>query len=144
MNITVYLPEDLGQEAKRQDLPLSRLLRHGVQRELRRREAQKTHRETMLAAHADAMKPVTLEVDDPDGEDYLARFVGAEVSDFGPYLVYLHEDGRVVVYDREERRLELVEDPIEELRDLPGFDEDSFGLYRTVIKDLGLRPVIDI
>jgi post-segregation antitoxin (ccd killing protein) len=38
VNITVYLPDDLGQRAKDAGLPLSRLLRAAVEKELAERD----------------------------------------------------------------------------------------------------------
>lgn len=39
MNVTIYLPDDLGKWAKDHDLPLSRMLREAVTDEKRRRDA---------------------------------------------------------------------------------------------------------
>jgi len=39
MNVTIYLPDEVGKWAKEQDLPLSQMLREAVKSEKRRREA---------------------------------------------------------------------------------------------------------
>ncbi len=72
MDITIYVPDELGKWAKEQDLGLSRMLREAVEDEKRCHEAEAT-----LKAEAKTYK---LDVREPDGyggdDDVTVRFHG--------------------------------------------------------------------
>jgi len=102
MDITIYLPDELGKWAKEQDLPLSRMLRDAVEAEKRRREAV-----AVLAAEATIHELAAREPSEPagDGPDIEVRLHGtliaAEVVNDGQASteVYLGEDGKLYVLD---------------------------------------------
>lgn len=130
LDITVYLPDELGQRAKEAELPFSRLLRSAVQDELARREA--------ATDGADQMERHELQVRDDRG-DYTARFTGQQVGGSDHHEVYLLEDGRVLWHDAREARLQEVDDPVEDLREIL-----KTGTYRSVVERLGLTPVVEL
>ncbi len=129
VDITVYLPDEIGQRAKEAELPLSRLLRASVEEELYRR-----------ATVAEAMKGATeLEVDleDEEGRPYTGRFAGVVLAEDRNATVYLADDERIMVYDDRKCAVHEIDNPEEELRDW--LDDDA---YVEAIHTLGLRPVV--
>jgi hypothetical protein len=102
MDITVYLPDELGKWAKENDLPLSRMLRDAVEAEQRRREAV-----AGLAAAATIYELAAREPYEPagDGPDIHVRLHGTliateNVSDgHTSTQVYLGQDGKLYVHD---------------------------------------------
>lgn len=132
MDITVYLPDDIGERAKAADLPFSRLLRGAVLEELEKRAALE---ETLEGA-----RTVELEIEDPRrGGVVTGRFTGREIGGSGDATVYVTEDGRVLAYDEKRLRVQEVEDPAEELRDWLPEEE-----YFEAMSQLGLRPVVEL
>ena len=102
MDITTYLPDELGERAKRADLNFSRLLRGAVADELTRQDD--------FAAARGAMVGQEVEATDRDGNPLLLRFIGTHVGGGDPG-VYLTESGRVVVvWEDEWTQFDDVED----------------------------------
>lgn len=132
MDITVYLPEEIGAKAKEADLPFSRLLRGAVEEELEQ-----------LACMEQAMKSVRvhkLELTDQHGREYIGQFTGKLiVEDEGDREVYLTEDGRTLLYDPMKMELDEIEDPQEELRNW--LREDA---YMEAGEMLGFKPIIQL
>jgi hypothetical protein len=133
MNINLYLPDDVGQRAKDEQLPFSQLLREAVLNELERRETMKA---TLKA-------PETYEVyiENDDGRGFTGRITGASIAydDRSEVEVFLTADERVLVYDgTKSRYYELVE-PVEDLRNwLPK------AAYADAVTALGQKPIIDL
>ncbi len=109
MDITVYLPEELGSKAKEAELPFSRLLRGAVEEELERRA-------TMKLTLEDA-GPCELRLEDQEGRSYVGQFVGTLVAEDRDVQVYLTEDERVLLYDASKMQVHEIDDGQEELRD---------------------------
>lgn len=137
MDITVYLPDALGQAARQADLPFSRLLRAAVTDELARR--------TTVATTLKDTAEYLLDVEGLKGpRPYIARFVGAELIRVGErgasHRVFLTNDERVLVYAEErEALIDVTDDPAEKLREW--LRDDA---YLEALKGLGIKPVIDI
>jgi post-segregation antitoxin (ccd killing protein) len=133
LDITVYLPDKLGAQAKKAELNLSGLLRAAVTEELERRQAvSKTLKET---------QEQLLTVEDDEGRTYDARLVGREIAhdDQVDAFVYLTDDERVILYDADQLKYwDISDDPDQALSDLPP------GAYAEAMHALGLKPVIDI
>jgi hypothetical protein len=152
VNVNVYLPDDLGEHAKAEELKLSRLLREAVVNELHRR---KTMRETL-----EEPQVYEIEIGDDvhiDGESveergtYLGRITGKLVHETPIWLVFLATDRRVIVYyggddARHDLRYYVLEADateqqlIEFLRKHIDIDFEFAGACRA----LGVRPVIDL
>ncbi len=132
MNVNLYLPDELGQQAKEADLPLSRLLREAVIDELERR---RTVAQTLSA-------PQTFEfaVQDGEGSFFTGRLTGKEIAhdDRRRTNVYVTDDERVIVVVEDGQYSES-SDPAEELRGVLS-DAD----YKTAMTALGLKPIIDL
>ncbi len=136
MDITCYLPDEVGQRAKAAELPFSQLLRAAVTEELYRRNA--------VAQTIEEAEVHQLDLQDNDGRPYIGRLTGTRIGDAGGYngniTVFLADDERVIVYDDERLELHELTDPESELRAwLP-----DFGNYLDAMHDLGLTPEIDI
>ncbi len=131
MDVTVYLPNQLGERAKREGINLSRTLRNAVQVEIERREA--------VSNTLSGTEVYELALEDDDGTPITGRIRGTLlVDDDRGSTVYLTADERVIVHDEKRLRYEVVNDPQNELRGL------TPGNYATVMKALGLRAVIDL
>ena len=131
MDITVYLPEDIGQWAKTKNLNLSRLLREAVER-LRTEEQE-------MESTLKGAELVKLPVEDRDGRSYTLRFTGVALAEHRTGEVYLTDDERVIVYDSDKSDYSVVEDAEEELRGLLDFDA-----YIETMNSLGISPEVDL
>lgn len=139
MDITVYLPDDLGKWAKERELNLSRMLREAVEAEKRRREVV-----AGLAAEATihelaAREPSELAGDGPDIDVRLHGTLIAEqsVSGHGSTEVYMGQDGKIYVHDFQGELHRDVEPD-----DLGEFVTGS--AYIKVMHAIGQVPVIDV
>ena len=128
MDVTVYLPDELGQRAKAARFKLSRMLRAAIQEEL---ETMATKQRTLESA-----EEIVLDLVDEEERPYKGRFVGTEIAED----VYLADDDRVLFHDRDKLRYYVVDDPGEELRNLCHSDTDYFEAMNA----LGLEATIDI
>jgi hypothetical protein len=137
MDITVYLPDELGKWAKEHELGLSRMLREAVEAERRRRDA--------VDAALVETDTTDLPVEDDDGNDYTARIHGKLIGGqeakggYGGILVFLGKDEQVYVYTANENKLyrDVTHD---NLRDWLADD----GVYAEVMRALGEEVIIDI
>ena len=135
MDITIYLPDDLGKWAKEHNLGLSRMLRDAVEAE---RQRQNAVAETLASAETH-----DLTVEDDDGNPYTARLHAALIAeqDSGvarDVYAYLGKDELVYVYD--ERASKLYRGvSTEELRDWLYDDQ-----YAAAMRALGEEVVIDV
>jgi hypothetical protein len=138
MDINVYLPDELGAQAKEAGVKFSALLRDAVTLELRQRNA-------VESALVDSGVH-TVHVEDDNGRCYDARIhgVGLARNARTDDAVFLTDSRQVIVYEGRAMRLHYVQsDPdvplAEALR--AWLDEDA---YIDTMNALGLEPVIDI
>jgi hypothetical protein len=139
VDITVYLPDDVGRRAKDAEpkLNLSHLLRTAVEEELSRREA--------IGEALEGAEEVVVEMDD----DYYVRFTGKEIvrgegytlgvdyaGHAAGYVLYLLEDERVVLCPDYGGYI-ILDDPTE-------FRPDSDEEYIEMMRALGLKAVVDL
>ena len=132
MDITIYLPDELGTWAKSQKLNLSQMLRGEVEVERQRRQAV-----AQTLEHAETFE---LDVEDSNGRAYTVRLHGAQLSQQDPTGVtaYLGEDERIYVYN--ERNRQLAEGVA--AADLRGWLEDEE--YIDAMDALGETAIIDV
>jgi hypothetical protein len=137
MNFNVYLPDDIGERAKEEDLKLSRMLRDAVTEEFKRRDA-------MTAA---LNEKTTYEVDViVDGYPVTGRITGTLIVDDGEWELYLTEDRRVLLVGGQ--TYTHFNDPEHDLYDFfvggreP--DEREMEPYIQACQALGFRPVIEL
>ena len=98
MDITIYLPDELGQWAKDAGLNLSQTLRSEVEAE--------RHRRTAVDQTLESAGVVRLRVEGRDGRTYTARLHATTLhEETGDVQAYLGEDGRVYVYDERDSTL---------------------------------------
>lgn len=131
MDITVYLPDELGTEAKAAGLNLSALLRARVTEELDAMKAVK-HALSEATEHTIRLR---------DGEDrpYRGRFEGVLLVEDRGVDVYLVADERLLVHEPDEGRVSQINDPEEELRSWLNDEE-----YIEVMAAIGREAVVDI
>lgn len=140
MDITVYLPDGIGERAKNEELNLSRMLRESVVAELARRDAMN-----------DALGSIeTYEVgplDHEKGFAFTGRITGKRISGDEEIGVYLTSDKRVLAVDVGTSTYQRLDEPPEKLvENLYAFFERRFGpeaVWETC-EALGLPPVIDL
>ena len=144
MNFNIYLPEELGQRVRSEDLNLSRMLRDAVTAEFKRRDA-------MAEALSDS-QTYEFEWKDQDGE-YTARITGRQVWPDGKVgqqdhaAIYVASGNRVlVVYPSEQDHRDITpdEDLMDALRDAYVLDLVEPDEFREVCRRLGVKPVIDL
>lgn len=142
MDITVYLPDELGNWARDHDLHLSRMLCEAVEAEKRRREAS-----AALAAETTTHELAVSEPGSPGGTggtgDYTARLHGVLIATQhlgggGSIDIYAGEDDKMYVHYTADGRLRRDVEP-EQLRQY--VDEPT---YITAMRALGEDAVIDI
>jgi hypothetical protein len=128
VDITVYLPDDLGQRAKEANLPFSRMLRDAVHDELDRRGAV----ENTLAK---GIVEYEVELGDRTGV-----ITGKHLGDVGFAQVFLTDDGRVLVHHMDREKVDELEDPETELADWLQNDQRHSDALSHIMTQLGFRP----
>lgn len=131
MDVTIYLPDLLGARAKKSGLNLSRLLRVKLE--------EVFASEDVMTETLDATIEVEVNLVDEEGRDYVGRFMGTRIAMSDRHEVYLSEDRNVVVYDSDELRHWIADEPEDSLRDV--LDEDA---YRDAMHALGVKPKVDL
>lgn len=134
MDITVYLPDEIGKRAKAADpeLNLSRLLRGAVEQEL-------TRRKRLAELTKDAAEH-ELSLQTAEGEPYTGVLTGSQLTEENRRggMIFLATDGRVMYYDS--GRSEVTE--IEDAGDAD--DYDSMDEYIAVCDALGKEARVRI
>ena len=128
MDITVYLPDEIGASAKQAHLPLSRMLRDAVEAELDRRA-------TLEFTLSDGIEEHEVELEEHTGVitgKFLGEFPNAE-------QVYVTDDERVLVYDEGRRSVRELDDPAKYLADWYEADPSTSEDAATMARALGLR-----
>lgn len=140
MDITVYLPDEIGKWAKEHDLGLSRMLRDAVAAEKRRLEAG-----AALKAKAETYLMSVAEPNDHGGTDYyLARVhgrrIGAGTLNHGDVYVYAGENGKLYVHNSADDSLVRDVDPgeLRKYTDETAYVEAMRALGEEVVIDIGL------
>jgi hypothetical protein len=140
VDVTVYLPDDIGARAREEKLKLSRMLRDAVTAELERRDA-------MTATLQDTETyEVTLRHNDGAGLQYTGRITGKLIAGNDPEIVaiYLTTDRRVLVVHADQGIYFRLDGDDKDLLDgllISGIDQDEF---LEACQALGLKPVIDL
>jgi hypothetical protein len=131
VDITIYLPDELGQWAKHNGIKLSRMLREAVEGEKKRREAVA---DVLLRGS----ETTELPVEDDDIGCYTVRLHGTRLVRDGDIVVFLGENKKLYVYDGGKRDLHSDVRP----EKLNGWIVDA--AYYQVLRDLGEEFVIDV
>lgn len=135
MNVNLYLPDDIGQRAKDEELPLSSLLRAAVIEELERRRAMNT----TLGNTTE----ILLDLEDEDGHSFTGRITGVEIADNddGEWYAYVTDDERVILHNAVKAKHWVIPDHEVEADFRRVFSE---GVYAHAMRALGRDPVIDL
>ena len=132
MDITIYLPDELGQQAKADsNVNLSRMLRDAL-------VTYYQEVDTVDATLTNATE-YTLKLEDEEGRSYKGRITATRIADSGLLEVFLTDEENVVLYDADKAEYWVIEDPEEELKD--SLDQDA---YLDVMAALGRDPVVDL
>jgi post-segregation antitoxin (ccd killing protein) len=141
MDITVYLPDDLGKWAKEHDLHLSRMLREAVEIEKRRRDS-----DAALAAETTTHELAVSESGSSSGaDDYTVRLHGVLIAtqhlgSGGSIDVYAGEDDKMYVHYTADGQLRRDVEPedLQQYVDEPTYIEAMRALGEDVVIDIGL------
>ncbi len=141
MDITVYLPDELGKWAKEHHLHLSRMLREAIEIENRRRDAS-----AALAAQTTTHELPVSEPSSPSGTGgYTARLHGVliatqQLADGSSINVYAGEDDKMYVHYTADGRLHRDVEPeqLGQYVDEPTYIEAMRALGEDVDIDIGL------
>ena len=133
MDITIYLPDEVAQRAKAQNVNLSRVLRDALTAQFAE--------EAAVSATLERSKTVTLELKTEEGRAYRGRMEATLIGkDEGRGTeVYLRQSGEVVTYRSEDRRFMTVADPANELTAVLPTSE-----YIAAMDALGIMPEVDL
>jgi post-segregation antitoxin (ccd killing protein) len=135
VDITVYLPDEIGERAKKEDLKLSRMLRDAVIAEFDRKDAV-----NRLLGETQTYE---VELRDAAGREYTGRITGRLLYESLGQRFYLTETGRLlfVVDDRYEE----VEGGLDGAASfIAGWAQDYPDQILDACEALGVKPVIDL
>jgi post-segregation antitoxin (ccd killing protein) len=138
MNFNVYLPDELGQRVKSEDLNLSRTVRDAVTAEFKRRDA--------MAEALGSTATYEFHWQDQDG-DYTARITGKRVwpdYDYELLQIFVTADERVLAVYPDQMTYHRLDEPgqdfTENVLDVGLEGDELLEAFRA----LGLKPVIDL
>jgi hypothetical protein len=142
MNFNVYLPNEIGERAKAEDLNLSRLLRDAVSAEFRRRAAVS---DVANRRPGDA-QIYEFEWEDEDG-GYTARISGWRLwpdHDDTTLQIFATSDNRLLAVYPDQQESFRLDEPGEDLvTNMLGFGLEGDEL-REAFRAVGLKPVVDL
>jgi hypothetical protein len=141
VDITIYLPDDIGERAKQEELKLSRMLRDAVTAEFERRDAM-----TDALRDAETYEFTLVDNDTGQGLEYTGRITGKRIAGSQPEIVgiYLTTDRRVLAVYPDQGVYERLDEPGKDLIQMllkSGIDQDEL---LEASQALGLKPVIDL
>lgn len=131
MDLTVYLPDELGAKAKNESLNFSRLLRSAVKAELSRRERAQEAIESLGEPQQFDVRVAK------NDKEHTGRIKGWSIDHNNDWDVYLTVDDRVIVHDV--FRLSYEEMPKDEAPST--LDPTRFP---DALRFLGVEPVVDL
>lgn len=133
MDITVYLPDEVAQRAKAQNVNLSRVLRDALTAQFAEEDA--------VSATLEKTRTVTLELKTDEGRAYRGRMEATLIGKDATtgIAVYLRRSGEVITYRSEDRRFATVANPANELVAVL-----STGEYIAAMDALGIMPEVDL
>jgi hypothetical protein len=140
MDVTVYLPDEIGRRAKDEELKLSRMLRDAVTAEFKRRDAID---EALDEIQTYEVWPVEM-----NGVLVTGRITGkliASCADSQDGVLFLTDDKRVLGHVESDASIERLDDPTEQLvANLNRFFDGEFEPFTEACQALGVAPVIDL
>ena len=136
MDITVYLPDDIGAQAKESGLNLSRMLRDAVMADFEHSRAMKE-----LAGDTEE---ILLYLETPDGETFEGCFTGRLLCEnHRGDQVFVTDDERIIAYYPNQLKYYVLEKDQESLREtLKTFCE--FDEYISAMTQLGYTATVDL
>lgn len=143
MNFNLYLPDDLGQQARDEKLKLSRLLRDAVVREL--------HRRSKISELLSEAQVHEVELGDEPQATYTGLINGTVIVAAPDRYVFLTSDKRVIIYyggddnpgDRRYFILEADSSERELIEFLGNHLYDEFQ-FAEACRALGVRPAVEL
>jgi post-segregation antitoxin (ccd killing protein) len=133
VDITVYLPDEVAQRAKAQNVNLSRVLRDALTAQFAEEDA--------VRATLEEARTVVLELKTDEGRAYRGRMEATLIGEDATTgtAVYLRRSGEVITYRPEDHRFSTVEDPATELIAVLPTNE-----YIAAMDALGIVPEVDL
>lgn len=136
MDITVYLPDEIGTQAKEAGMNLSRTLRDAVESELEHTRAMKE-----LAGEAEEH---LLDLETSDGQPFEGRVMGTLLCENRKGdQVFVTEDERVIVYYPYQSQYHVLENNEDALRETLG-NLCDFDEYISAMSQLGYTAMVDL
>lgn len=131
MDVTVYLPDELGARAKQEKINLSGTLRAAVKAELGRREK-------VRKAVGDLGEPQEFKVRViKNDKEHTGRITGWVIEHNNDWDVYLTDDDRVIVYNEFRSSYDAM--TTDEAR-----AELDATLFPEALSFLGVEPIVDL
>jgi len=131
LDITVYLPDELGTRAKSERVNLSAMLRAALTQHFKEADVMT---ETLSGA-----QPVLLDLEDKDGMPYHGRITGTLLTKSGDLSFYLTQSRKFLVYDAGKGSYWVVANPETDLRGM--LHDDA---YADAMAALGIIPTFDL
>jgi|GEM_PF-5712370 len=128
MDVTVYLPDEIGKRAKDEGINLSRTLRTALEGELNRLEQMRKATDEPQVIEVRVVK---------NDDEFTGRITGSLIDRSGDSAVYLTDDERVVVYDEFRSSVEVL--TVGEAR-----EKLSPERFSEALRILGVTPVVDL
>ena len=136
VDITVYLPDDIGAQAKEAGMNLSRTLRDAVESELERARAMKEF--------AKDAQEWLLHLE-RDGWGFEGRIVGTLLCENrSGHQVFVTEDGRLILYYPDEAKYYVMDDDADALREALKNVCDDMDEYISAMAQLGYTATVDL
>jgi hypothetical protein len=129
MDVTIYLPDEIGERAKEEGINLSGMLRAALITELDRRGKMQNA--------IDAPDTYEVRLINRDGGEYTGRITGKLIDREGDWEVYLTNDERVIVYNQFKCEHEAF--TIAEARDRLNAER-----FPDALRVLGVAPTVDL
>ena len=137
VDITVYLPDEIGAQAKKAGMNFSRTLRDALESELE---------------HMSAMKEITkdaqewlLDLVTSDGEPYLGRVMGRLLYENGRGdEIFVTADKRIIFYNPDQERYDVLEDDEDAIGEVLGRVCDTHDEYISTMAQLGFTATVDL
>lgn len=130
-DVTVRIDTELRAWARELEINMSRLFEDALRAEIAQRRA-------IAETLSEGVTDHKLELVDREGVEYIGRFTGKLIAGDDDNDVYVTDDQRVLVHNRNSADVDEIDDPAEGLQWL---DRDE---YLVAMSKLGLEPVKEV
>lgn len=138
MDIMIYLPDEIGERAKKEEINLSRMLRDRLIDHYERSDA--------MSKTLSNVEVHEVQLEDSEGGWYTGRITGTRIDneESYPLEIYLTDDERVIEYNSDAGRYSVLQNPSVELYQEYDAGAISEGDYAAAMRAIGETPTIDL